>query len=567
MDMNNSQLSQDSSSDSIGNLETPLDCSLKDPNCAEKAIAPDDPDRMTAIRVEAAKIIEMEQTKFAPFEELATKDSKPKFKRSELIERIEGTSDFEELTGTIARDVTQSGLPDTHVLSLRKSIAKKAGVSVASLVEDAKKINQLIEMAVSSEDDHLPVARAVVESYGAQNIIDTPYGTWLWDESGIWKLLDPRQMKKRIHELATSLELTRNKVDSILDLTKTEVFRAGHEFDAAKNAINVLNGEIHWNGKNWELQSHRRDHYRTTQLPIRYDPLAKAPRFEQFLREVFIKDADRVLKARLICEMIGYCLLSSCEYEKFFLLIGPGANGKSVLMETIAALVGGRHVSAVQPSQFENRFQRAHLHGKLVNLVTEIAEGHEIADAQLKAIVSGELTTAEHKHKPPFDFTPFCTCIFGTNHMPHTRDFSDALFRRAIIITFNGKFSEPEQDRHLKSKLKLELPGILNLALQAIGEVFLRGEFTRKPSSEEAKKEWRLDCDQVAQFVEENCEIRSGLQVASQQIYSRYERWASDAGVKKLLNRKNFTTRLVRLGAELTRGTLGTRMIAGIALK
>ena len=43
--------------------------------------------------------------------------------------------------------------------------------------------------------------------------------------------------------------------------------------------------------------------------------------------------------------------------------------------------------------------------------IAEIAEGAEIADAQLKAIVSGELTTAEHKHRAPFDFHPFATCI------------------------------------------------------------------------------------------------------------------------------------------------------------
>ena len=60
---------------------------------------------------------------------------------------------------------------------------------------------------------------------------------------------------------------------------------------------------------------------------------------------------------------------------------------------------------------------------KLANLVTEIAEGAVMADAELKAITSGELTTAEHKNKDPFDFQPFSTCWFGTNHMPHTRDF------------------------------------------------------------------------------------------------------------------------------------------------
>jgi phage/plasmid-associated DNA primase len=131
-----------------------------------------------------------------------------------------------------------------------------------------------------------------------------------------------------------------------------------------------------------------------------------------------------------------------------------------VLLSVLAALLGQHNVAAVQPSQFDNRFQRAHLHGKLANIVTEIAEGAELADAALKAIVSGELTTAEHKHKPPFDFQPFATCWFGTNHMPHSRDFSDALFRRAIVLTFNRKFYGTDRDEGLKEKLFAELPGI-----------------------------------------------------------------------------------------------------------
>jgi hypothetical protein len=92
------------------------------------------------------------------------------------------------------------------------------------------------------------------------------------------------------------------------------------------------------------------------------------------------------------------------------LLIGPGANGKSVLLEVIRLLVGPGQVAAVQPEQMDNRFQRAHLFGKLANIVTEIKEGGEIAGAALKAITSGELTTAEHKFKKPFDFQPFSTC-------------------------------------------------------------------------------------------------------------------------------------------------------------
>jgi putative DNA primase/helicase len=357
-------------------------------------------------------------------------------------------------------------------------------------------------------------------------------------------------------------------VDSILDLLKTEIFKTGQQFDAQHRLINVLNGELHYHNGLWVLQKHCREHYLTTQLPVARTPKAKAPRFTQFLDEVFRDDEDKRQKATIVLEAIGYSLLAYCAYEKVFLLIGPGANGKSVLMATVEALVGANQVAAVQPSQFENRFQRAHLHRKLVNLVTEIAEGHEIADAQLKAIVSGELTTAEHKHKPPFDFHPFATCWFGTNHLPHTRDFSDALFRRAIILTFNRTFSEEEQDKHLKEKLAAGLPGILNMALEALAGVFERGEFTRAKSSDKAKEEWRINCDHVAQFTEECCTIGPYLSIQSGTLFRVYDMWAQWVGIKPrhILNQKNFTGRLVRKGVKPYKGSHGARMLVNIDL-
>ena len=176
-------------------------------------------------------------------------------------------------------------------------------------------------------------------------------------------------------------------------------------------------------------------------------------------------------------ELFGYSLLTTARYEKFVILIGSGANGKSVLLDLLINFVGPENAAAVQPSKFDSPFQRAYLSGKLVNAVSELAVGEEIKDDKMKAISSGELVTCEHKFKDPFDLKPFCTIWLATNHLPHTRDFSPALFRRALIITFNWVFQEHEQDKTLKEKLTAELPGILNLALTAIGGVFRRGIF------------------------------------------------------------------------------------------
>ncbi|MEO5334051.1 MAG: phage/plasmid primase, P4 family [Magnetococcus sp. YQC-5] len=261
---------------------------------------------------------------------------------------------------------------------------------------------------------------------------------------------------------------------------------------------------------------------------------------------------------------MGYSLLPTCRFERFALLIGSGANGKSVLLSVVEALVGREHVCAVQPSQFDNKFQRAHFHGKLANIVTEIAEGAEIADAQLKAIVSGELTTAEHKLKPPFEFHPVATCWFGTNHLPHTRDFSDALFRRAIILTFNNKFEGDRCDPNLARTLANELPGILILALAGAKRLLTNGRFTEPSSVQEMKTEWRRTVDQAAQFVEDVATLDPTKRTLSEQVWRRYQRWTEENGIKSPLNRNNLTARLRRLGVERARGTGGKRFLQGI---
>ena len=453
---------------------------------------------------------------------------------------------------------------------IRNIIKEKAGFSHG----DQKKAQA--EFFDEEDTDHLTAARAVLVKIGCNNILATVSNVWLWDMRGRWRPISDRELKQIVQRNLEkeSEEIMRGLVDGVTDVLKSEIFRTEHEWNRSQDTINVQNGELRRNGTGWELLPHCREHYLTTQLPVLYDPKATCPRFSQFLQEIFKGDTDGESKAQALLEMMGYSLTCDTRYERFALLIGSGANGKSVVMEVIRLLVGSENVAAVQPSQFENRFQRGHLHLKLVNLVTEIAEGSEIADAELKAIVSGELTTAEHKHQPPFDFRPYATCWFGTNHMPHTRDFSDALFRRALVMPFNRKFktekdADPKEkaDPNLKEKLAGELSGILNLALQAYGEVLKRGSFTDPESCLRAKEEWRIEADQVAQFMGDRCEMLAGAQVASSVLYLAYKNWAGDAGISRLLNRKNFTNRVLRRGGQLCKGTGGVRMIAGVRLK
>lgn len=492
-------------------------------------------------------------------------DDSPKHSRAELVDMINATTDFDELTQYIAKLVCKCDLKEAERDSLRKLIAKKAGVSLASIKADS--INFDGGASDVTKLNHLKASREVITSYGEANLIGSAGFLWGWSGDGVWRIVDDRQIKQSIHAVTAKASVTAAVVGSMLDLIKTEAYLPNHQFDRVSDMINCVNGELLCTDGAWSLEPHDRSHYRTAMIPVAYDPDATAPRFKQFLAEVFKGDPDCEEKSLLVCEFLGYTLTTNCKYERFLMTVGSGANGKSVLLAIIAELVGRDAATSVQPSQFINRFQRAHLQGKLANIVTETAEGATIADAELKSLVSGEMTTAEHKHQAPFDFTPYAKHIFATNHLPRTRDFSQALFRRALILSFNNRFDGVGRDVHLIDKLKAELPGILNMALAGLKRLNENKAFTVCSSSLEIASKWRRESDQVAQFVEEAGELHPDKKTAIALLYDGYKAWAFDGGVRYTITRSKFTERLELLGLEKSRGKGGTWSMTGIGLR
>ena len=449
-----------------------------------------------------------------------------------------------------------------HILHVIKTSSGKTQSYLNHILREYNEINR-----AEDDPDELTLAQRVIKEVGVNNIICNMDAVWRWDDSGVWRKLDGRTVSQIVQTrlAATVGEITSRLVGAVTDLVKTAIHKPSHEFNIGEpDTVNCRSGELVLVNGVWHLTPHCRDHYRTTQIPIVYDPAAEAPLFEGFLEQIFHDDPDAAEKSQALLEMMGYTLMAHCRHERFVVLVGSGANGKSVLLSIIESMCGNQSVAGVQPSKFHSPFQRAHLHMKLANIVTEIKQGEVIDDASLKSIVSGEPTTVEHKHKDPFDMRPFSTCWFGTNHMPHTRDFSDALLRRALVIPFNRKF-KPELGNHdpcLKDKLVTELPGIFNLALTAYARALSHG-FTTPASAEEARSEWSLQANQVAQFISEEYSSDPSYEVPILDVYLVYKCWADQNGIVNKLNMRSFRDRLTHLGFGFKR-TRDRRLVTGL---
>jgi putative DNA primase/helicase len=105
---------------------------------------------------------------------------------------------------------------------------------------------------------------------------------------------------------------------------------------------------------------------------------------------------------------------------------------------------------------------------------------------------------------------------------------------------------------------------VLALCLDAYARAVKHG-FTIPDSTKALRQKWRLDADQVAQFVDEQCD--TGVEYPMANLYDSYRVWCQLSGIAKPLGKNHFGDRLDRLGYPSKRGTGGIRVRCGLTLR
>jgi len=236
--------------------------------------------------------------------------------------------------------------------------------------------------------------------------------------------------------------------------------------------------------------------------------------------------------------------------QKSLFFIGEGANGKSVFLETLAAVLD--NVSHLELSELFDRFKIAELEGKLANICTDV-ETSKVMDARFKKIVAGEPQSAERKFKEPFEFQPFAKILFSANDFIPTKDRTHGYYRRFDILKFNRIFKTEEQKPELLQELKEEVPGIFNWALEGLERLSQQNWIMTKSSyMENCHNEFRRATNPLQLFVEEECVVEVNASVDSNELRSGYKHYCEDKGYK-VLSDNNLGKELKRLGVENTR--------------
>jgi putative DNA primase/helicase len=320
----------------------------------------------------------------------------------------------------------------------------------------------------------------------------------------------------------------RNRIEATLALARCQlpIATVGANWNRDPWLIGVSNGVIDLH--DGRLRSGLPDDLINCRTPIPYDPSAVCPRWLRFLSEIFQGDEELV---DWIKRLVGYSLTGLTREQCFFICYGTGANGKSVFLTILRALLGDYAYNApfmtfevAARTQIPNDL--AAMAGRRLVTASETSEGVLLNEARMKMLTGGDPVTARFLHREFFTYVPVAKFVLAVNHRPRIKDYSHGFWRRMRLVPFEAQFQGRSEDRRLEQKLLRELPGIL--AWGAAGCLEWQTQGLQPPSSVQAATAgYRTDSDPLAVFLAECGTTDKAGSVKAGEAHEVYTTWAN----------------------------------------
>ena len=368
--------------------------------------------------------------------------------------------------------------------------------------------------------------------------------------------------------------MSRRGIDAMMrELEALEgVYASITDFDLHPKMLAVGNGVVDLEtGELQPFSEVTKGMYLTRKVDIDYDPNARNPRWESFLREIF---PDNPELPGYIQRLIGYGITGYTSEQCFAVFWGNGANGKSVLTEVLATLFGPISVTT-SFSTFESKRgggipnDVAALKGARLVMASEGNRNTPMDEATIKKLTGDGIVQARFMRQEFFEFTPTFLILLATNYKPDFRGQDDGLWRRVKLIPFKRFFADGERDGYLAQKFTgKEVPkfawradedfgdgpaGILAWAIQGSKQYFADG-LNDPDVVKVATSDYRVGSDELNGFIGDVIVPDPKGKISLKEVWNLYLTWCEDEGMpfKDRWRKKTLSKALEERGAVKT---------------
>lgn len=363
--------------------------------------------------------------------------------------------------------------------------------------------------------------------------------------------------------------LSSSGISACLALSETD-----HRITVGIDALDARPWELNTPGGIVDLRSGRLMpadprslHTRSTSVAP--DPEADQTAWKEFLHTTFQGDVELI---GYIQRLLGYACVGTVREAILPVFYGQGANGKTVLLETVQAVLGD--YATVAPQKFlvqgpsQHATEIAALAGARLVIASETNEGERFDEAKVKILTGGDRIKARFMRQDEFTFAPSHLLVMMTNHRPEVGSGGTSFWRRVREIPFANTIPEDRRDSELKERLVEEHGSAIMAWLAQGAALYARDGLGEPKRVQAATQAYEASTDTVARFVADMVILGGGdtVKVNSSIVRQAYEDWCRSEG-ETPVNAKALTTQLMgKYAIGRHKGAKGSRFLTGMTL-
>ncbi len=358
---------------------------------------------------------------------------------------------------------------------------------------------------------------------------------WVYQE-GIYIPHGRSEVKEMLRKLLGSTfssyyyNLALAKIEADTFITQEKFFKNNYVY-----LVPVRNGIL--NIKSRELEPFNPDMIFFHKLPIEYNKNNKCPQIEKFLQEVLSDEED----IKVIYELGGFALVNEYTFEKAFIFVGNGRNGKDKTLELFKRVIGIEGCSSISLNQLQSdSFFISELLHKKINLAGDISNKDLKDSSMFKALTGRSLIGAKRKWLSGITFENYAKMVFACNELPMVYDDSKGYWDRWVLLEFPFTFVTKEEFEKAedKEKLKLrdediikkittpeELSGLLNKFLDGLDRLLENRNFSSTKGSDEVKLTWIRKSNSFMAFCMDSLEENYAGAIIKRDMRMRYSKY------------------------------------------
>jgi P4 family phage/plasmid primase-like protien len=354
--------------------------------------------------------------------------------------------------------------------------------------------------------------------------------------SGVLKILNDAKAKLALgaflklvaeKENAPGLIMMRTNamLASILNLARGIAVMGKPVIDAGPT-VHVANGVIEVSATGAVLREFRPEDWATCACAIRYNPKAKCVRFQDEL----LKPALSADDISLLQRFFGAVLMGLNAAQRFLVLYGDAASGKSTLVRILEWVIGLARVATMRTAHLAGRFEMHGFHDKGLLTAKDVASDFlaQRGAKTIKALIGDDVFETEQKYGGKAQLTGTRNVLVTSNAPLRLSLDGDegAWRRRLLVIHFKRTAAIQRVSNFAEVLLKDEAEGILAWMIEGavahLKELGTGGDFELTQGQRERIEKWILASKCVEVFVTEKVARSAKAAVSVEELHDAY---------------------------------------------